>query len=166
MAIGKKAQRLLEEKKQRLEAQIVAAKKVLDEMPNEIKDLLGNTVRPLLIEGKHEFDQAQIAALTSDEFKLLRGVGQLMYAMATDEYDLGFIQSMLSPKKGRPNKPIDPRLQAAIDERVRGGARKLTYKQLAIKHSGSQDQKEVNRFTDKLKKTMKNRSYTDPKKGK
>ena len=73
---------------------------------------------------------------------------------------------LVYPKKGRPTKPIDPRQQAAIDERVRGGARKLSYQRLAIKHSGLRDPIELKRFADNLKKAKNKFNAPRPKNGK
>jgi hypothetical protein len=98
--------------------------------------------------------------------QLSRAYSDLMRQKALVDYEITQLLSWLNPKKGRPEKTLDPRLQAALDERVRGGAHKLSYQQLAIKHSGSMDAEKRKRFAERLKKLIKKLGRTQSNKGK
>jgi len=171
---SKKAQRILEQKKQSLESRIAAAQKVLAETPSEIRTEVGRILSKLLgvdvhnfadfVSGKFEFDSGRVSLLTSLERELFGAWWKLTYDLATDRYELQQTESLLNPRKGRSNKAIDRCQRAAIDEWTSSSG--LTLQQLAIKHSGLKDRKEQKKWADNLRKRIERSDVSVPSKRK
>jgi hypothetical protein len=162
MGMGAKALRYLEEKKRRLELQIVGA----DEMPPSIKAELRMVFTKLgipdILKGNAGFDRSRVAQLTVSEYQLLRAFYETVRVKAEAEYELAEIESALRPgrAKGSRNKqpkPLDPVIAAALSEwetyvlsnprlSKRNIARKLAFKHCPVKTKEARD-----KFADRLR---------------
>jgi hypothetical protein len=134
-----RARKAIEEQKRRLELQIAHADRVLDDAPPPIKESLKRILIKLGLRDKVQqyltgksAPQEQInEPLNSDERRLYVSWYTMITAQADDKAWKEFLESLLSPPKGRPQKE-DPAMAAAVEERLNGS--KLSNGQLARKH--------------------------------
>jgi hypothetical protein len=173
MGMGAKALRYLEEKKRRLELQMVAAAKLIDEMPPSIKAELRRASTKLgirdILEGNAKFDRARVSQLTVTEYQLLRAFYETIRVKAEAEYELAEIESALHPQPGRAKgsrnkqpKPPDPAIAPALLEwetyvlsnprlSERTIARRLAFRHCPVKTTEARD-----RFADRLRSARRN----------
>jgi hypothetical protein len=139
-----KARKNLEEDKGRLEELLTAIKKRIKEMRVELEKAPRETI---------ELPNFGKVVVAHTDQQREREYDDARRAQNAFEYQIGKIEFLLSPGRGRPR--LNPsQSQAAIRERTEAKGRKPSLKRLAIKHSGSKDPKEREKFAEALKKTI------------
>lgn len=169
MGMGAKALRYLEEKKRRLELQMVATAKLIDEMPPSIKAEMRRASTKLgirdILEGKA--DRSQVAQLTVTDYQLLVAFFETIRVRAEAEYELAEIESVLRPgrAKGSRNKQpkaADPAIAPALlewetyilsnpESSERTVARRLAFRHCPMKTKEARD-----KFADRLRSARRN----------
>lgn len=128
---SKKAERLLEEKKQWLEGQLADSKKQTAEMRSEIDEAPRETIEVStleIVDGKH-IEEKQMVVVTHADQRLLRDYDDAMRAQGVLEHNIREIEFLLSPPKGRERELIYQQAQ-----RDRESNPQLTVRQLAEKY--------------------------------
>ena len=169
MKSAKAKEQLLEKKKRRLEANVAAGDKFLDEVPREIKEELMRICQKLglldVLMGRRKFEAQTISVLTASEKQIFFAFHQVIFAHAEATVQLKETKLLLEPSppgrpKGRRNqkyKPVDPTIAAALQD-----PQGLTRMELAHKHSGLKTRDEKQKWIWKYDKEKAKQTRPHP----
>jgi hypothetical protein len=162
-----KARKGLEDKKRWLEEQLANSKKQTEEMWSKLEKAPRETIElPTLeiINGEPVEGKQKVVVVHTDQ-RLEREHEDAMRAQYRLQYELGEIEFLLSPGKGRPkgrrnekSKPIDPTFVKAREYRKTPEGRKLTLDKIAQMFSGCKNRVEWSKWKYRFQKSLRSRS--------